>query len=80
MTDARIERAVRLKKDLTNLVPEMRSEFDRSTCIETVAMLQSLGTEVTRLRLAIGTFLYGRMDRHELRKISETWNDGGAAT
>lgn len=41
---------------------------------EAAAHIRKLDTEVFRLRQAIGVYLYGRMERHELREISKTWN------
>jgi hypothetical protein len=68
MADAAIENAKRIKQllDAGDTTPR--------TVADAADMLQVLGTEVTRQRLAIGHFLYGQIDRHELRRISETWN------
>ena len=74
MTDAKIKMAIRLRNDLVELAPTMPATFEKNTCVRSAEMLQTLGTEVTRLREAIGCFLYGRLDRNDLRKISETWN------
>lgn len=44
-------------------------------CENAAAMLRKLETEVFRLREGIGCYLNGRLERHVLRKISETWNN-----
>ena len=38
-------------------------------------MLQILGTEVNRLRLAIGCYCDGRLGRGALSEIARSWND-----
>lgn len=68
MTDAPIKKAKQLKGYLD------LGDTSARTCADAADMLQVLGTEVDRLRQAIGCYLYGRIDRHELRKISESWN------
>lgn len=50
------------------------AEADFYACQDAAAMLKKLGTEVTRLRLAIQHFDYGRMSRLELRQITANWN------
>lgn len=55
------------------------AEYDFQSCQETAAMLQKLGTEVTRLRLAIQHFDCGRMSRFELHEITTNWNGDAAS-
>jgi hypothetical protein len=49
-------------------------EYDAQICEASARMLEKLGTEVTRLRLCIQHWRYGRMGDDELRKIPDTWN------
>lgn len=49
--------------------------MDKKACEDAAAMLHKLETEVFRLREGIGCYLHGRLERHTLRKIMETWND-----
>lgn len=48
--------------------------MDAKVCADAAAMLEKLGTEVTRLRLGIGHLYYGRLDRTELWNMSRNWN------
>lgn len=44
-------------------------------CDQSAELIRVLATEVTRLRAAIGHFKYGWMDRAELIKYPDKWND-----
>lgn len=50
------------------------AQMDADNCTQGANLIKALDTEVFRLRQAIGHFLYGKMSRHDLRKITETWN------
>lgn len=84
--------AIRLARQLNEIASDQRARakmvdgarkelalIDAKTCDDAAALLQKFGTEVTRLRAGIGCYLYGRLERHELRQMTETWN-GDAGT
>ncbi len=50
------------------------AEFDAAVCEDAAKMLEKLGTEISRLRLAIQHFDHGRMGRFELRDVVKNWN------
>lgn len=50
------------------------AEIDARICLDAAKMLQKLGTEVTRLRLGIGHYKYGKLDRLDLIKMATNWN------
>ena len=50
--------------------------LDETTCEHAAELLQKLGTEVTRLRLTIEHYLYGRMGRDDLKNVVKTWTSG----
>lgn len=91
MTDPVIKLAIKQRDGLLDCAKEFRrqgsiaqrnsarelAELDARACEDAAAMLKKLGTEVTRLRLTIGHFGCGRMNRSDLRKAAETWNDDG---
>ena len=89
MTDVIIESAIRLRDRLLELSKELRRNgpmnnetlrrMDAANCEEAAKMLEKLGTEVTRLRLAIGHHSYRRMSHADLVRIADTWNDGDPA-
>jgi hypothetical protein len=88
MSDAVITEAIKLrdrilacgrefeirKRTARSPVDAELAEVDFQACQEAAAMLQKLGTEVTRLRLAIQHFDYGRISRFDLREITTNWN------
>lgn len=92
-TDPVIRDAIKLRDGLLECAREFRvyggksrhasgrelAEMDAKVCENAAVMLQKLGTEVTRLRLCIGHFDYGRMDRSDLRRATQNWNDSPAA-
>jgi len=89
MCDPVIMKAVKLRDGLLDVSKEIGfrrdgnaelKAIDAKTCDESAKMLQVLGTEVTRLRRAIGHYLHGQLDRHSLRKITENWNDFATET
>lgn len=73
MSDATMKKAIRIRDQLRTLV-FARDQISKDICRDAAEMLQTLGTEVTRLREAIGHHYYGRLSQGELMKISETWN------
>lgn len=93
MEDPVIDQAIKLRDRLLDVAKELRiaarsaktdagrqcADMDAKTCDDAAAMLQKLGTEVTRLRQGIGCFHYGRIDRFALRRMSENWNDDAPA-
>ena len=81
-----IKNAARLRDHLLDVAKELRLrrdgnielwELDAKACDDAAAMLRKLGTEVTRLRLAIGHHKYGMMSCADLFQIPDTWNDDG---
>ena len=91
MTDPVIRDAIKLRDRLVECAKEFRIlgkraktpagaswAIDANACDQAAAMLQKLGTEVTRLRLTIQHFDAGRMSRLELRKVVGNWNDSPA--
>ena len=50
-------------------------EHDAKTCEDAAKMLRKLGTEITRLRLGIGHYEYGKLTRADLIGMTENWND-----
>lgn len=94
MTDLVIATAIKLRDRMVDCAKEFElrkltarrpvdvelAEGDAKDCLETAAMLQKLGTEVTRLRLAIQHFDCGRLSRFELREIVTNWNGDNAGT
>ena len=88
MTDPVIAEAIKLRDKLLECAKEFRhhgvmartdagkkmAEFDALICEASAEMMAKLGTEVTRLRLGIQHFDHGRMDRLELRKFPNSWN------
>ena len=91
MSDGPIRRAIRLRDDLLSVAkdigfrrPKNETEkelnaIDQKACLDAAEMLQTFGTEVSRLRLAIGHYRFGRLSDHELGRISETWNGEAAS-
>lgn len=80
MQDETIRKAIKLRDHLRTLV-FARDQISKDICRDAAEMLEKLGTEVTRLREAIGHRYYGTISDRELREIAETWNtprDGGA--
>ena len=87
--DPILDQAVQLRDDLLRTAKEFRFmggplaskatkellALDAKTCDDAAKMLQKLGTEVTRLRLGIGHYKYGMLDRSDLIRISESWNE-----
>ncbi len=87
--DPIIDQAIRLRDGLLGAANEFRHiggpsanavtkelmELDAKTCEDAAKMLQKLGTEVTRLRLGIGHYRYGMVDRSALVRMSESWNE-----
>jgi len=87
-TDPVIRDAIRLRDRLLDVTKEHDykaraathkstiecAEMDAQTCRAAAAMLEKLGTEVTRLRLGIGHLHYGMMDRLELNQMTKNWN------
>ena len=83
MTDVVIKDAIKLRDRLLDVAKELRyrrdgnlelNERDAKSCDDAAAMLQKLGTEVTRLREGIGCFKYGRLNRDRLIRLPDTWN------
>jgi hypothetical protein len=91
-TDPVIRAAIKIRNRLVDCAKEFRihgrmarkpagvemAEHDAKACDEAAAMLQKLGTEVTRLRLSIQHFNAGRMSRFELSEVVKNWNDSPA--
>ena len=87
--DPILDQAVKLRDGLLGAANEFRcrgaltksavtkelSELDAKTCEDAAKMHQKLGTEVTRLRLGIGHYKYGMLDRSDLIRMSESWNE-----
>ena len=82
--DPVIAEAIKIRDNVRSAAKEFRyrrdgnkelNEMDAKACEDAAVMLQKLGTEVTRLRLAIGHYKYGMMSRQDLIKIPDTWND-----
>lgn len=92
MTDPVIKDAINLRDRLRDCAKEFRihrqllrhssgkemAEHDAKTCDDAAAMLQTLGTEITRLRLTIQHFAAGTMSRTDLRNVVRTWNSSPA--
>ncbi len=85
MTDPVIAEAVKIRDRVRSAGQEFRrrtdglrelNEIDAKSCDEAADMLQKLGTEVTRLRLAIGCYRDYRMNRSDLSHVADTWNEG----
>ena len=88
MSDQVIKRSIWLRDQLLQCAKEFgyisektahasakrMAAHDKSTCEEAAAMIEKLGTEVTRLRLCIQHFDHGRMSRFALRDVVENWN------
>lgn len=88
MTDRIIQTAITLRDCLVECAHELRyhgqkamtdsakelAAIDAATCDNAAIMLQTLGTEVTRLRLGIQHFHAGRMTRWDLLEMTENWN------
>lgn len=83
MTDETLARAKKLRDGLLSTAKEIRlrrdgdaqlNEHDAKTCEDAAAMLQTLGTEVDRLRQGVGCFFEGRLDRATLKNMVRTWN------
>ena len=81
--DETIQRAKRLRDSLLDVSTEFHlrrdgnlelNKMNASFCRDAADMLRTLGTEVERLRMAIGCFEYGRMSREDLVKIPLSWN------
>ncbi len=82
--DGIIQRAVNLRDSLLNFAGELGTrhegnaelnKMDAATCRDAAAMLKTLGTEVIRLREAIGCFEHGRLSRLDLVRIPLSWNN-----
>lgn len=88
MSDPILREAIRIRTYLESVAKELRyrreeskdkmelNEYDAKTCDQAMTMLQTLGTEVTRLREAIGCHFYHKLDRGRLWDIAKTWNFG----
>jgi hypothetical protein len=89
MSDPIIKDAIQIRDHLLDVAKEIRHrkkrethsstvnlmEYDAAYCEAAAAMLQKLGTEITRLRLTIRHFDQNMMDRTGLRNVVRTWND-----
>lgn len=87
--DPIIDQAIRLRDGLLSAAKEFRhtgacsthavtkelTEHDAKTCEDAAKMLRKLCTEITRLRLGIGHYKYGKLARADLISMTETWND-----
>lgn len=88
-TDPVIRDAIKLRDGLIECAREWRhyvqmhartdaakrlGEHDAQISERAAAMLEKLGTEVDRLRQAIGCFGDGRASRSELRHLVNSWN------
>jgi hypothetical protein len=59
----------------TRAATQELTEHDAKTCEDAAKMLRKLGIEVTRLRLAIGHYSYGKLSRADLISMVGNWND-----
>ena len=89
MNDPIISQAAKIRDGLISAAKEFRflgdrstitntkelMEHDAKTCEDAEKMLRKLGIEVTRLRLGIGSYSYGRIARADLIGMTENWND-----
>lgn len=89
MDDPVIDKAKLLHKQLLDTAQEFRYKINRSNsfaamdlakhdaevCEAASKMLRKLSLEVTRLRLGIGHYQYGRLSRADLINLTENWND-----
>ncbi len=89
MTDPIIDQAIKLSNGLLAAAKEFRyiggpsatavtkelMEHDAKTCEDAAKMLQKLSMEVTRLRLGIGHYKYGMLNRSNLIQMAESWNE-----
>ncbi len=57
----------------TDAQRELR-DYDVSVMEDAALMIEKLGQEVTRLRLGIGHFEYGQIDKSLLCKMARDWN------
>lgn len=77
-----LDRARRLRAKLADIAAEMELKgselhlYEAELVRQAQDLLLILGTEVERLRLAIGHHRYGRLESRELWRIPETWNGG----
>lgn len=86
--------AIKLQRQLSEIASEFRmfsalavtdvgseiAKRNAKACDDAAAMLQKLGTEVTRLREGIGCYHYGRLDRQDLWRMARSWNGDSALT
>ena len=87
--DTTITQAIKLRDGLLSAASEFRHigtrstrsitrkllEHDAKVCEDSAKMLQKFSTEVTRLRLGIGHYGYGKLSRTDLINMIENWND-----
>jgi hypothetical protein len=88
MTDPVIVKAIQLRDQLVSCADELAIQarigrnssarelaaMEAQSCRDAAEMLEKLGTEVSRLRLAIGHFRYGRLARGALEAMANNWN------
>ena len=83
MTDATTKAAIKIRDRLNEVATELKrrldglpelNRMDARTCEDAALMLEKLGTEVTRLRLGIGCYRYGRLSRVDLFAMTRNWN------